>query len=211
MPRAGPSNVATKLSPAVPTSRPRNAVQLLSDDDPMLLEERCPADVSQAGRLLGRADDVGEEDGGEYPVDRSHRWGTGEELLDLVNHPVGVARPVGVPLAGQLDISGAGKVLGQVPAVLDADNWIAAAVDDQHRALDRRQHVTDIEVVDHPQHRQRHTGARPIPFEAAVPLAELRVCGQLRGLHLQPGWALPHSLAIRSWVRSRHDSSIPNG
>ncbi|MGH2589771.1 MAG: hypothetical protein ACRDGW_03120, partial [Actinomycetota bacterium] len=105
----------------------------------MLVEEPRPALVAQPGGGLGRADDVGEQQRGQDPVDRRDRRRAGEELLDLVEEVVGVARPVGMALARQLALPSSRKVLGEVASVLDPRDRIAAAVQDEHRALDGRQ------------------------------------------------------------------------
>ena len=103
MPRAGPSKVAKKPSPAVSISRPRNRSSSRRTRCVVLVEQLAPAPVAELGRALGRADDVGEEHGREHAI----RLGPGpdarEELLDLVDDRVGIARPDEVLVAGELD------------------------------------------------------------------------------------------------------------
>jgi len=70
------------------------------------LDEVAPACVSQLGHLLRRADDVGEEDGGEHPVKVSLLCTyTGEEALDLPDDRVAIGCPSEVVMTWQADES----------------------------------------------------------------------------------------------------------
>jgi len=77
------------------------------------LEQRPPVAVAEAGRQVGRADDVGEEDRRQRP------FGLGgaaadQELLDLVEQRVLVADVGQMVDAVQLGVASAGDLLGQV-------------------------------------------------------------------------------------------------
>ena len=72
----------------------------------VLVEQVAPAAVADPGGELGRADDVGEQHGGQHPVDLDGVH-AGQELLDLGDDGVGVAEVEEVVVAGQLDESGA--------------------------------------------------------------------------------------------------------
>ena len=90
--RAGPSNAARKPSPAVSTSRPRKRSSSRRTAASWVLEQLAPAAVAELDGPLGRADDVGEEDGGQHAVGLRHRPRAGQELLDLVGELVDVRR-----------------------------------------------------------------------------------------------------------------------
>jgi len=60
--RAGPSKVAKKPSPAVSFSTPRH-LERFAHDRVVLLDEVLPTPVPERSLLLGRTDDVGEQDG----------------------------------------------------------------------------------------------------------------------------------------------------
>jgi hypothetical protein len=70
----------------------------------VVLQQIAPAPVTEALGVLGRSDDVGEQDGGEAPVEVGGPARPGEELLDLVEHRVGIAEVRERVFAGQLDV-----------------------------------------------------------------------------------------------------------
>ena len=117
--RAGPSNEAKKPSPAVSSSRPRKRASWRAHDGVVPLEQLAPAAVAELGRLCGRADDVGEEDGREHAVGlggipAAALADSGEEALDLVARAAPDRRERHVPLARQLDEARAGNLVGGV-------------------------------------------------------------------------------------------------
>jgi hypothetical protein len=72
----------------------------------MFLEEVFPGAVAELSSLLGGTDDVGEEHGGEYPVQgRFLRSNALDEALDLVQDAVLIAQVRHVVLAGQATYS----------------------------------------------------------------------------------------------------------
>ena len=81
--RAGPSNVAKKPSPAVSTSRPSNRSELAPHGGVVLLDEVAPAPVPELRRLRGRADEIGEEHGGEHAIAACLPRATRQELPNL--------------------------------------------------------------------------------------------------------------------------------
>ena len=101
--RAGPSKVAKKPSPAVSISWPSKRLELLPDDGVMPLQQLAPAPVAELGRLLGRADDVREEDRREHAVGLRPAARAGQELLDLVDNRIGITGPQRVRVSRQLD------------------------------------------------------------------------------------------------------------
>ena len=58
---------------------------------------------------------------------------SGQELLYLVKDRRGVAHPKEVIVAGKLDVSGSGDVLGEIPAVPNTNRDVARAVQDEGR------------------------------------------------------------------------------
>ena len=95
-------------------------LELTAHDPVVVGQQGLPADVAELGRPLGRADDVGEQDGRQHASRLRRRPDAGDERLDLGDHRVEVAGPDEVVGAGQLDVPGVGDVLGEVAAVLDA-------------------------------------------------------------------------------------------
>jgi len=59
-------------------------VQFPADQDVVTVEEIAPAVVSSLDGTLGRADDVGEQDGDQYPVWLGATADPGQELLHLI-------------------------------------------------------------------------------------------------------------------------------
>ena len=57
------------------------------------LEQVRPGLVAQARSALGRSDDVGEKDGRQHPIVLWMAPSAGQELLDLLDHAVGIADP----------------------------------------------------------------------------------------------------------------------
>ena len=111
-----------------------------------------PAAVAYRRRVFRRTNDIGEQDGSEYPVGLRTMTDSGEELLDLVNEPVEV--PGGeqvVPLL-RFDVSGSGNVRGEIAAVLHGHIAIADAMQNEGRYADNRKHVPDVDLAVHSGH-----------------------------------------------------------
>ena len=68
-------------------------LELATDDAVVVGEQGLPADVAELGRPLGRADDVGEQDGRQHASRLGRRPDAGDERLDLGDHRVLVAGP----------------------------------------------------------------------------------------------------------------------
>lgn len=95
--------------------------------------------MAHAGRLLGRRDDVGEEDRCGDDVALGCLVTTGQEFLDLVEEGVGVADEEQVILAGQLDELGSRNVLGQIPTGPDVYEAVSQPVKDKRRHVKGRE------------------------------------------------------------------------
>ena len=135
--------------------------------------------------MLGGADDVGEHHRREDAVGVVGAARAGDELLDLVKQRVGVAREVDVVVAGQLQVARARDVGGQVTAVADVDEAIAAAMDDQRRDLDRRQHCAHVERVDRLEDRRTIPGRTEWRSKCPHQRLKAGVLGQRRREHVQ--------------------------
>ena len=88
----------------------------------------APVAVAQLRGPLSRADDVGEQHGGQHAVGLGSVARSGQELLDLVDDGVLIAKPPQVVDAGELDKFRAGDSVGQVAAVVDRDQAVAGSV-----------------------------------------------------------------------------------
>ena len=61
-------------------------LELATDDAMVFVEQLPPTPVTHLRGALGRSDDVGEQDGGEDPVEFWHRWLDSHETPDLIHH-----------------------------------------------------------------------------------------------------------------------------
>ena len=87
-------------------------VERSTDELVVLGEELSPSGVPDLGRAVGRADDVGEEHGREHAVMSRSRAGSRDEVLDLAQQGILVARPQQAAAARQLDVRCARDVFG---------------------------------------------------------------------------------------------------
>src|SRR5437879_5540495 len=120
--------------------------ELSPQDVNLRLEELAPAPVAQLRCFLRRTYDVGEHDRREDPVDGGPAPNPGKELLDLVEHRVGVAREQRMVVSGQLDVARPVDVSGDVFAGPSVDRAISASMKDQGRRVDGRQRGTHVDV-----------------------------------------------------------------
>ena len=96
-------------------------VERSTDELVVLGEELSPSGVSDLSRAVGQADDVGEEHGREHAIVSRSRAGSRDEVLDLAQEGVLVARPQQAAAARQLDVRCAGDPFGQVASVRGLD------------------------------------------------------------------------------------------
>ena len=162
------------------TSRPAEPPELVPDDPVVLRQQPLPPGVSQFGRQLRRADDVGEHQGREHPAWIEHRSNARHEVLDLGNDRVLIAGPDEVVGAGQLDVLGTRDVLGEIPPVRDAEAHGRLAVDDQRRDSDRRQDVPHIALVDEADDRLGAARRRRAPLVLRPRAADPLIAGDRR-------------------------------
>src|SRR6478736_8537232 len=90
------------------------ALELAPDVGIVPAEQLFPSPVAELDRSLRGVDDVGEQHGGQDALDRRQRPDTGEELLDLVEQGVGVAREEQVVGALEFDEFGPGEAVAEV-------------------------------------------------------------------------------------------------
>ena len=144
----------------------REASELAANRRVVLVEEGSPARVPEILHPLGRADEIGEEDGGQHAVGSAHGTRPGEELLDLVEDLVGVDGHE-VVVACELDVARARDLLGDVAPLLDLHVEISGAVQHERRAADAREQLTDVRLRVHQDQVARAGRAQP---RAAAPL-----------------------------------------
>src|SRR5438034_11627083 len=99
----------------------------------MLIQQVAPALVTESRVPLGRADNVGEQYGGQQPVGMRCRPDTGEKLLDLIENCVLVADPGQVVLTGKLDELCARDPGGDGAALLDVSVQIVGPMKNKVR------------------------------------------------------------------------------
>src|SRR3954467_6749717 len=160
--RAGPSKAARKPSPAVSTSRPRKRSSSRRTAASWVLSSSRQR-AAELGGPLGRADDVGEQDGGKHAVGFRHRPCAGQELLDLVGDCVRVAGGDPVIRARKLDELRAGDPGREITALRHVDVVVAGPVEDERRDLDRGEDVPDVDVRVHAEESRGCARARGAP------------------------------------------------
>jgi hypothetical protein len=144
---------------------PPELVEQPANDGVVVLERLAPAPVAEPRRLLGGADDVGEEHRREHSVGLRVADGSCEELFDLRESPLdapdeqrGATRDFD-PLCER---NSPGHVLGIRPH--------RRSVEDEHRDTDRGEDSSNVDVHCHAMGRERSAGACPAAQRLAVPL-----------------------------------------
>ncbi len=90
--------------------------QFVADQPVVLGHQVQPSAVTEAGGVLGRGGDVGEQHRGKDPVRRDRFPDAGEELADL-GHDVVAAGPRDMIGAGQFSVFGITNMAGQEASV----------------------------------------------------------------------------------------------
>ncbi len=176
--RFGPCDQAGEPSPVL-AGRENLPASFELRDGVELGTGRC-----QRGRLP-RADDVGEERGGDSLVRSRARWPAGYEFLDLVEKQVQHVLIEGLEqmvAAGQLDESGSRNVASQLSAGVDRHERIAHAMQDQGRHPDRRQNIGDVDLIVGPQQGNDSGRTRHGALESPEPLDERLILDAARGV-----------------------------
>src|SRR5215207_5435521 len=110
----------------------------------MAVEQITPSTFTHLGDASCRADDVGEQNGCQYPVGAGPRTNAGDELLDLVEHRVGISDPVKVIGTGEFDVPRLWDVGGKVLAMCRSEHGVVAAVQNQRRHSDQRENRSEV-------------------------------------------------------------------
>ena len=150
--------------------------EIASDRGVMTIEQVMPTAIAERGGFLGRADDVGKENGSEHPVDLDWRPRTGQKLLDGIGDLHGiVADEWYVIFSRKLDIARAGNVLGEITSTLDVDGHVFGSMDDKRRHPDRREDIADIDLAVHAHEGGSSGRACAKPLKPAPPALEGRI------------------------------------
>ena len=171
------------------------ALELTSDDRVVTLDEVAPTLVADARGGLRGLDDVGEENGREHPIGFGAAANSGQELLHLAEHRVGVADPGQVVAARELHDARAGDsradhgrlvrrrhqvLAGGSPRCGAVTETCVLPVEDERRDMDGREHRADVDLAVHPMQRDRCARARRVAEERAPPLPVTLVARQAR-------------------------------
>ena len=150
----------------------------------VFVEQLVPAAVAERARAVGGTDDVGEQDGREDPVGCGRSTRTGQKLLNLGDHRLGVAGPERVVLTSQFDQTRAGNRPRQLAASGHWEN-VAASMQNNRRCLNRRQDRGDVgahaRLDQRPRHRRARARARPLE---EGPKTTLQLAPRARGNQL---------------------------
>ena len=121
------------------------AIDLAADDVVVSALHLAPRPIPDPGRLVGGADDIGEQDGREHAFGPRVRMAAGEEAFDLVREQLPTVGPG--EMAGR-DLHGGRvrDVLGHVSRTAHVDGGRRAlrSVDHERGNADRRQHLPHI-------------------------------------------------------------------
>jgi hypothetical protein len=158
------------------------AYELTADELVVTLEELAPGTVSQLGGVLARSDDVGEEDGREDAVSVGFCPAAG--LPDLVQKALDVLIHLDRGLAcGEMsrrdfDEPRPGNAIGDVPPHVDRHDRVVGSVQDECRHADRRQHMTNVDLLVQPGESFDRSGAAA-PAEVVDPFMRLSIVVEL--------------------------------
>src|SRR6185437_3664553 len=191
--RAGPSKVAKNPSPAVFTSRPRNAANSLRTI--AWCRSSNPHHAwSPTREVLGRPHNVREQHSRKHAIHVAYRAYARQERLHLVEYGILVAYPWQVVVAGQLDEARTGNACGHPASFREVHVTVVRAVYDQCRHGDSGEHGTDVDLRVHPKQRDRSAWAcraTKVGGQAPDELAVMHLArGQVRKVHEFPPFAL---------------------
>ena len=160
-------------------------------------EQVLPSLVAELDRSLRGVDDVGKQHGGQDALDRRRRPDAGKELLDLIEHGIGVARKEQVVVALDLDELGPGDAVGEVATHLDAHHPVVPPVKHESRHLDRGQHFADVQLRIEREDVRDHARAGGHALQPRPPPPEIGVARRL-GAHPPIPTPSPQPLALGS-------------
>src|SRR5829696_7726563 len=180
--------VAHGLDLFAPVSR-----ELATNDLIMRREELAPATIPELGGTAGRPHDVGKENRREDPVGLTPLTLSGEELLDLVDVLVDVARDAQVVVARELDKVRLVDSLAELSTELDRDEGVVSAVEYERGDADVFKQVADVDLARHAEQLAGRVRARRRPLEAPPPAPERGVLRSARSPEVEEV-ALPPAL-----------------
>jgi hypothetical protein len=115
----------------------------------MLLEEITPLVITQFHDLFGRADNVCEHHGCEYPVEFRPVSSARQEFLDLLENSINITNPWEVIVPRLLDVLCSGNVLGKVTGTPYGCRLITGPIHNQRWNADHREDMPDIAFPGH--------------------------------------------------------------
>ena len=96
------------------------------------VEKLSPTSVTHSFRMLGRADDIGNQDCGQDALVSERRLCASEEFNDLVCDLIGVITKEWKMIdSRQFQKPGVRNAIGQLPPAFDVDHWIVDPVNDK--------------------------------------------------------------------------------
>ncbi len=101
----------------------------------VLVEQVPPPSITQISQTLCRADDVGEQNRGQDPIEEGSGWNPSEELLHLVEELDVLTGERYVVVPGQFDELGTGNPARHMAAVLPVDMAISSSADGECGSL----------------------------------------------------------------------------
>jgi hypothetical protein len=110
----------------------------------MRFDKVTPCAITQSGYSLGRADQIGEEDGCQNSFQLGFFLERCEEVLKLSQHAFPIPRERGMLFAGQFDDACVLQLVSDVSGLLDSLVWIVRPVHHQRRdrhGLEQRSNV----------------------------------------------------------------------
>src|SRR6185436_4824499 len=110
------------------------------------LEKSGPAAVSDRDCSLCRADEIGEEHGGEHSIGPRRLTGAGQELLDLGCDLVAVLSPRDVVVTVELEVARARNALREIARIFDVADVVPLPVEDQRRHPNRADDVAHVDL-----------------------------------------------------------------
>ena len=139
------------------------------------VEEFRPTAITHGRRPFRRADDVGEHHRREHAVGFLLDPSAGEEGAHLFDDRLGVTGPREVVRARQLDVARPWDLLRHPLRGAPVHDAVAVPVQHERRHVQRRQHVTHVDLEKHLDHRRDAVWAHRSTAVAAKPLHRGRI------------------------------------
>src|SRR6516164_6915088 len=129
----------------------------------MRFKKFAPPSIANFSKLCGGIDNIGEQHCREhtvslYQVPFVAFPEPSEEWFNISDYLRGIDPPSMID-AIQLNEASPWDAISRVPDRLDADVFVASAVEGKRRDLDRRKRVADVDFAVHQRHRLNRSGA----------------------------------------------------